>query len=71
MHHVYDRFIESWGVFPSNDDVSFNFETHIYIDFLLHMHLKYTKIPSLFYHIVRGYSYDDPTAHRDPTSILP
>ena len=53
--HIYDRFIRDWGMFPNQDQVPLYFFKHIYCEFLLHMHMDYTSMPSTCYGYDRGF----------------
>jgi hypothetical protein len=46
--HVYEIFTRVWGMFPHHDEVALYFSTHIYTEFVLHMHPDYTITPSFF-----------------------
>ena len=66
--YVYDRFIGAWGMFPHHDHVPLYFAKHIYVDFVLDMHLDYTSTPSSFYGASGGRSHARPGARRDPAA---
>lgn len=41
---VYDLYIGVWGQFSHHDQVPIYFAKHIYVEFVLHMRLDYTRI---------------------------
>ena len=63
--YVYDRFIGAWGMFPHHDQVPLYFAKHIYVEFVLDMHLDYTSTASSFYGASGGRSHPCPGARRD------
>lgn len=67
--YVYNRFVGACCMFPHHDQVSLYFSKHIYCEFVLGMRLDYMSTPSTFYGSGRGYSYEHPQAHRDPTFV--
>ena len=57
-HHLYDMFLESYGIFPWNDKVPHYFVRFFFAEFLLNMNPNYTDAPSKFYGIGKGRTYE-------------
>ena len=67
-HHIYDRLLESYGIFPWNDEVPHYFASFFYAEFFLNMKPDYTDV-SKFYKVGKGRTYEQEGAYHNP--LLP
>ena len=67
-HHLYDRFLAAYGIFPRNDEVPHYFVRFFYVESFLNMNPYYTDV-SKFYGVGKGRTYEREGAYRDP--LLP
>ena len=56
-HHLYDRFLASYGIFPWNDEVPHYFARFFYAKFFLNMKPYYIDV-SKFYGVGKGRMYE-------------
>ena len=57
-HHLYDRFLAAYCIFPWNDEVPHYFARFFYAKFFLNMKLDYTDALSKFYGVGKGRTYE-------------
>jgi hypothetical protein len=70
-HHLYDRFLAAYGRLPWNDEVTCYFSRFIYADCFEDMEPDYTNIPSIYYGVGKGQTYNRRGAYRDPVFPRP
>jgi hypothetical protein len=69
--HIYDRFLAAYGRFPWNDEVPYYFARFIYAEFFENMHPDYTDLPSKYYGVGKGQTYNQRGAFQDPSFPRP
>ena len=64
-HHLYDRFLAAYGIFPWNNEVPHYFTIFFYAEFFLNMNPDYTYV-SKFYGVGKGRTYEKEGAYHNP-----
>jgi hypothetical protein len=69
--HLYNRFLAAYGKLSWNDEVPHYFARHFYAEFFMDMHPDYTSLPSDYYGVGKGQTYDRKWAYRNVTLQRP
>jgi hypothetical protein len=69
--HLYNRFLAAYGKLSWNDEVPHYFARLFYAEFFMGMHPDYTSLPSSYYGVGKGRTYDQKGAYRNATLQRP
>jgi hypothetical protein len=62
--HLYNRFLAAYGKLSWNDEVPHYFDRLFYAYFFMGMHPDYTNLPSSYYGVGKGRTYDQKGAYQ-------